>query len=65
MKEILPCINRDEVYGVAKDLCCDGIVTGDDNIMQDGGLEEKTGGMMAFVKSTLEDKVSGDLHWKD
>ena len=55
----------DEVYEIGKGLCCYGIETGDDNIMQGEGLEGNTGGMMTFVKSALEEKVSADLHWKD
>lgn len=55
----------DEVYDIGKGLCCDNIETADDDIMQGDGLVENTGGMMLFVKSTLEEKVSADLHWKD
>ena len=53
-----------EIYEVAKGLCCDGLET-EDNVMQGDGLERGTGGMMMFIKSTLEEKVSVDLHWKD
>jgi exosome complex component RRP46 len=55
----------DEVYEVAKGLCCDDIETSDENIMQGDGLEGNSGDMMMFVKSALEEKVSADLHWKD
>ena len=56
----------DEVYEIGKDLCCHGIETADDDDgMQGGELDETTGGMMSFVKSTMEEKVSLDLHWKD
>ena len=55
----------DEIYEVAKGLCYKYIETSDENIMQGAGLEGKTGGMMMFVKSALEEKVSADLHWKD
>jgi exosome complex component RRP46 len=55
----------DEVYETAKSLCFDGSKTAGDNVMQVEGLEENTGGLMMFVKSTLEEKVAKDLHWKD
>jgi len=55
----------DEIYEVGKGLYCDDVATADENIMQGEGLEENTGGMMMFVKSALEEKVSADLHWKD
>ena len=55
----------DEVYEVGKGLCCDGIGATDDDIMQEDGLVGNTGDLMMFVKSTLEEKVSKDLHWKD
>ena len=51
----------DEVYETAKALCCDE--TAGEVVMQDEG--ESTGSLMKFVKSTLEEKVAKDLHWKD
>ncbi|TVY39088.1 Exosome complex component, partial [Lachnellula subtilissima] len=51
----------DEVYETAKALCCDE--TAGEAIMQDE--EENKGSLMGFVKSTLEEKVAKDLHWKD
>jgi exosome complex component RRP46 len=55
----------DEVYQIGNDLCCDSLETSNDKIMQADEMEENTGGMMMFVKSTLVEKVSADLHWKD
>jgi exosome complex component RRP46 len=54
----------DEVYEIGKCLCCGGIDTADDSMMQGDRLEENSGGMMKFVKSALGEKVSADLHWK-
>ncbi|TVY47274.1 Exosome complex component [Lachnellula occidentalis] len=51
----------DEAYETAKALCCDE--TAGEVIMQDEG--ENKGSLMSFVKSTLEEKVAKDLHWKD
>lgn len=55
----------DEVYETAKSLCSDGSKNDGDNIMQIEGAGENTGGLTMFVKSTLEEKVAKDLHWKD
>ena len=55
----------DAVYDTGKGLCCDDMETADDDIMQGDGLEENNAGMMRFVKSSLKEKVSADLHWKD
>jgi len=54
-----------DVYEVGKSLCCDGANAADDDVMQDGGLDGKSGDMMMFVKSILKSKVDSDLHWKD
>ncbi|TVY93767.1 Exosome complex component [Lachnellula willkommii] len=51
----------DEVYETAKALCCDE--TAGEVIMQ--GEADDKGSLMGFVKSTLEEKVTKDLHWKD
>ena len=53
----------DEVYETAKALCCDETTTAGDDIMHDE--EENKGSLMRFVKSTLEEKVAKDLHWRD
>jgi exosome complex component RRP46 len=53
----------DEVYETAKTLCCDETATAGDDVMRDEG--ENKGSLMKFVKSTLEEKVAKDLHWKD
>ncbi len=50
----------DVVYEAGKEICCDSSKTSEDEDM-----DEKDGGMMMFVKSSLEDKVKNDLHWKD
>lgn len=56
----------DEVCETAKSLCCDeSTIAGDDDVMQDEGLEENKGSLTMFVKSTMEEKVAKDLHWKD
>lgn len=55
----------DTVYEAARTICCDGLDGDVDHSMQDGELDEERGGMMNFVKSTLQTKVTADLHWKD
>ncbi|EPE25924.1 Ribosomal protein S5 2-like protein [Glarea lozoyensis ATCC 20868] len=51
----------DKVYETAKKVC---LSTQDDADMQGGAsLEEKTGSMLGFVKSVMEEKVAQDLHW--
>lgn len=57
----------DTVYEAAKTLCCDESKTTLDHSMQDGGdeVDDEKGGMMNFVKSTMQTKVTSDLHWKD
>ena len=51
------------VHDAAKAICCDDSNTSGD--MGDEGMGEKNGSLMMFVKSTLEDKIESDLHWKD
>jgi exosome complex component RRP46 len=53
----------DEVYQIGKALCCGGVETSDDYAMQADGLGET--GYMRFIRSTLDEKVSNDLYWKD
>ena len=55
----------DEIYQIGKELCSDSLEISKDNMLQADGMEENTGGMMMFVKSTLVEKVAADLHWKD
>lgn len=55
----------DTVYEAARTICCDGLTGDVDHSMQDGELDEDKGSMMNFVKSTLQTKVTADLHWKD
>ena len=52
----------DEVYEVGKRVCCDSMTEND--AMQNGKFGEKTGSMMDFVKSTMQEKVQADLDWK-
>ena len=47
----------DEVFDAGKAICCDGI--------PEETEEEQSGGLQAFVKSALQEKVQSDLHWKD
>ncbi|KAK0119214.1 exosome non-catalytic core subunit rrp46 [Cadophora gregata] len=50
-------------HDAAKAICYD-----DPNIsgvMADEGMGEKNESLKMFVKSTLEDKIENDLHWKD
>lgn len=51
------------VHDAAKAICCDDSNSSED--MGDEGMDEKNGSLMMFVKSTLEDKIESDLHWKD
>ncbi|KUJ22723.1 uncharacterized protein LY89DRAFT_728842 [Mollisia scopiformis] len=54
------------VFKAAKSICCDDSKTNvDHSVMQDGELGDEKGGMMNFVKSTLQTKITADLHWKD
>jgi exosome complex component RRP46 len=48
------------VYEHAKRICCGG---GDIDAMRDTG-EEDIGGMTQFVKTTLQEKVGAELHWR-
>jgi exosome complex component RRP46 len=55
----------DQVYEAGKAICCENSKQADDHEIQDEGLNEKAGGMLTFVKSTLKAKIAADLHWKD
>ena len=55
----------DEIFEVAKKMCCDGTEAADDFTMQEGTLDEGAGGMSLFLKSAIQAKVAADLHWKD
>jgi len=50
------------VFEEGKRLCCGGFETADGTMQSEEA--EETGGMMAFVKSALQEKVAADLHWK-
>jgi exosome complex component RRP46 len=51
----------DKVYETAKKLC---LSEQEDADMQGGvSLDAKTGSMLGFVKSVMEEKVAQDLHW--
>lgn len=54
----------DLVLEAAKAICCDESKTTVDHSMHDESDDDK-GSMMKFVKSTLQTKVTADLHWKD
>lgn len=54
-----------EVHDTAKALCCHESAAAGGYLMQDEGEEENEASLMTFVKSTLEDKVAKDLHWKE
>ncbi|KAH7417340.1 hypothetical protein BKA64DRAFT_702115 [Cadophora sp. MPI-SDFR-AT-0126] len=51
------------LHDAAKEICCDDSSTSGD--MGDEGMGEKNESLLMFVKSTLEDKIERDLHWKD
>lgn len=53
------------VHDAAKTICCDDSQTSGSKAMGDEAMDEKSGSMMMFVKSTLEDKIESDLQWKD
>jgi exosome complex component RRP46 len=55
----------DEVYEAGRAICCEDSKQADEHEMQDEGLVEKAGGMQTFIKSTLQAKITADLHWKD
>jgi len=54
----------DQIFEAGKVICCG---TGEPTYhdMRDQELEGETGRMAIFVKSTLQAKVTADLHWKD
>lgn len=55
----------DEIYEHAKGLCCNGHGSIEDDAMQEDGFENETNSsLMMFVKSTVQEKVNTDLHWK-
>lgn len=54
----------DSVYDRAKAACCGSIAADGIDIMRDGGEDEDEGGMMQFIKSTLQKKVETDMHWR-
>ncbi|KAI9642361.1 exosome non-catalytic core subunit rrp46 [Ciborinia camelliae] len=55
----------EEIYEHAKDLCCKGHGLAEDDIMHEDGLDnEANSSLMMFVKSTVQEKVATDLHWK-
>ncbi|KAF7853895.1 hypothetical protein EAF04_010561 [Stromatinia cepivora] len=55
----------EEIYEHAKGLCCKGHVSAEDDIMHEDELEnEAASSLMMFVKSTVQEKVTTDLHWK-
>jgi len=53
----------DEIYQNGQRLCCDAPEIEDKDAKQEDGLDSNRG-MMQFVKSTLQNKVEADLHWK-
>ncbi|KAF8866620.1 hypothetical protein BDZ45DRAFT_667868 [Acephala macrosclerotiorum] len=55
----------DLLYEAAKAICCDDSKTTVDRSMHEEHLDDEKGSMMNFVKSTLQNKVTADLHWKD
>ncbi len=54
----------DEVYEAGRAVCCEDSKQTDDHEMQDEELDEKAGGMVTFINSTLQAKIAADLHWK-
>jgi exosome complex component RRP46 len=52
----------ERVYDEAERICCGTEATRNHSAMQDD--RETDGGMMEFVKSTLQEKVEADLHWR-
>jgi len=55
----------DQIFEAAKAICCGSGEMADDHDMEGQELEKKAGRMSMFVKSTLQAKVTADLHWKD
>lgn len=49
------------VHDRAVNICCG---KGDVDAMHDEGEDENSEGMIQFVKSTLQDKITADLHWR-
>lgn len=55
----------EEIYEHAKGVCCKSHGSGEDDIMHGDGLEnEAKSNLTMFLKSTVQEKVATDLHWK-
>jgi exosome complex component RRP46 len=50
----------DSIYEAGREICCDN-----PNTNENMAVDEQSGGMMLFVKSTAQAKVAADLLWKD
>jgi len=55
----------DKVYAAAKAACFDDSEQAEDQEMHEEQVDEKDEALSMFVKSTLQTKIAGDLHWKD
>jgi exosome complex component RRP46 len=54
-----------EIHNVAENICCDRVDMTEDDAMEGYEPQGRSEGMMSFVKSTLEQKVTANLQWKD
>ncbi|KAL2072588.1 hypothetical protein VTL71DRAFT_11931 [Oculimacula yallundae] len=52
------------VHDAAKNICCDESQTSGGRQTAEDDMDGRSGNMMEFVKSTLEDKVDHDFQWK-
>lgn len=52
----------DKVYECAERLCCG--IKDDLHAMRDEDDDDTSGGMLRFMKSTLQEKTTADLHWQ-
>jgi exosome complex component RRP46 len=55
----------DDLYEVAKGICCDGIETSDDDDAMQDEISDEKASEAVFLKSILREKVATDLHWKE
>ena len=55
----------DDLYEVAKGICCDGIETSDDDDAMQDEISDEKASEAVFLKSILREKVVADLHWKE
>ncbi|OTB06620.1 hypothetical protein M426DRAFT_9398 [Hypoxylon sp. CI-4A] len=54
----------DDAYAAAQRQCCPAATTGDGDTLMDDNDGSTNVNLKQFTRSTLEDKIASDLHWK-